>query len=126
MNKEPKKILIVEDDPFILEMYRAKLASIGYKILVARDGLEGMELVKKDKPNLVVLDIVLPGMGGFEILRALKRDSQLKKISILVLTNLEEKKDMEKGFKLGADDYLVKSYFTPTEVISKIEALLSK
>lgn len=126
MDKEAKKILIVEDDPFILEMYRAKLSLMGHQVLIAGDGLAGKQLVEKERPDLVVLDIIMPRMNGFQLLKTIRKKAEFKEIPILILTNLDGKRETKKGLKLGANEYLIKAYFTPTEVVSRIEALLNR
>lgn len=123
--KETKrKILLVEDDTFILEMYATKLLNFGYDVLTASDGEEALKIVKDKHPDFILLDLVLPSMDGFDVLKAIKKDSKTKDIPVVLLTNLGERTDVETGLKLGADDYLIKAHFTPSEVIEKIQNLL--
>lgn len=119
-----KKILIVEDDTFILEMYATKLLNFGYDVLTATDGDEALKIVKDKKPDFILLDLVLPSVDGFDVLKAVRKNPKSKPIPVILLTNLGERKDVEKGLKLGADDYLIKAHFTPSEVIEKIQSLL--
>lgn len=119
-----KKILIVEDDTFILEMYATKLLNFGYDVLTATDGDEALKIVKDKKPDFILLDLVLPSVDGFDVLKAVRKNPKSKSIPVILLTNLGERKDVEKGLKLGADDYLIKAHFTPSEVIEKIQNLL--
>ncbi len=122
-----KKILIIEDDPFLSEMYSVKLTQTGeFEVDVAADGKEGLGKVKTDRPDLVLLDIVLPKMDGFEILKTIKDDPQLKEIPVVLLTNLGQKKEVEKGLALGGDEYIIKAHFTPTAVVAKVKELLDK
>ena len=121
-----EKILIVEDDPFLLSMYVTKLELANYGVLQASDGALGLETAKKDKPALILLDILLPEMDGFEVLTALKQDERLKDTPVILLTNLGQKEDIEKGLELGAVDYLIKAHFTPQEVMQKISTALGK
>lgn len=122
MNEEQKlKIILVEDDPFLASMYVSKLETANYEIMSEEDGKKGYELIAKEKPDLVLLDILLPGMDGFEVLKKLKDNEELKNIPVILLTNLGQKNDVEKGLDLGADDYLIKAHFTPSEVIEKIK-----
>lgn len=121
------KILIIEDDPFLSEMYTTKLTQNGFKVETAFDGKVGLNKAKEILPDLILLDIVLPKMDGFEVLREIKKaDSSLKKIPIVLLTNLGQKDEVEKGISLGADEYIIKAHFTPTAVVKKISKILSK
>lgn len=124
MSKTRFKIIIVEDDKTLVEMYNLKFKEAGLELMVVTDGIGGLELIRKEKPNLVLLDIMLPKMDGFAVLTELKKDQQTKNIPVLLLTNLGQKNDMEKGKKLGADDYIVKSSLTPSQVIEKIKLYL--
>lgn len=118
-------ILLIEDDAFIASMYQAKLAMIGYTVRLATDGEEGWNmLTEQPPPDLVLLDIVLPKRDGFEILAAARKEPALKNLPILLLTNLGQKPDVQRGLELGADDYIIKAHFTPSEVVGKIEKVL--
>lgn len=119
-----KKVLIIEDDPFLNEMYAAKFNQEDFEVEVAIDGKEGLNKIKESKPDLILLDIVLPKMDGFEILKQIKADPSLKKIPIILLTNLGQKSEVEKGLKLGADEYIIKAHFTPTAVVAKVKEML--
>ena len=121
-----KKILIIEDDPFLSEMYAAKLNQNDFQTEVATDGKSGLAKIKADKPDLVLLDIVLPKMDGFEILKAIKGDPKFKDVPIVLLTNLGQKSEVEKGLSLGADEYIIKAHFTPTAVVAKVKEILNK
>lgn len=122
--KEKKKILLVEDDTFILEMYATKLLNFGYDVLTATDGEEALKIIKDKHPDFILLDLVLPSMDGFDVLKTIKKDAKTKSIPVVLLTNLGERKDVETGLKLGANDYLIKAHFTPSEVIEKIQNLI--
>ena len=124
MSEEKKKILIVEDDRFLSEMYSTKLTESGFEVEVAYDGNEGLRLIKELKPDLVLLDIVLPKMDGFEILERIQKDEASKNIPVIALTNLGQKEEVEKGIRLGASDYAIKAHFTPTEVVAKVKKIL--
>lgn len=117
-----QKILIVEDDPFLSKMYLAKLEETGYEVDTALDGEEALKKVGENPAlSLVLLDIVLPKADGFEILGKIKSDPKLKNIKVILLSNLGQEEDVKKGMDLGADDYLIKAHFTPSEVIQKIK-----
>lgn len=120
-----KKILIIEDDPFLSEMYAAKLSQENFQAELAVDGKEGLKKIQSCKPDLILLDIVLPKMDGFEILKKLKQDPKLKKIPVVLLTNLGQKNEVEKGLALGADEYIIKAHFTPTAVVAKVKEILA-
>lgn len=116
-----KKILIVEDDKFLRELIVQKLLKEGYETSEAVDGEEGIKKVKEEKPDLVLLDLILPGIDGFEVLSKKKEDPNLARIPVIVLSNLGQKEDVERGLKLGAVDYLIKAHFTPGEIIEKVK-----
>lgn len=118
------KILLIEDDPFISQLYLDKFSKLNYEIEVVRDGFESLEILKKYKPDFILLDIVMPKMDGFEVLKYIKKDSELKKIPVLMLTNLGNKEDIDKAMSLGAESYIIKSHFTPAEVVDKVNILL--
>ncbi len=120
----PEKILIIEDDKFLRELISRKLIKEGYEVEEAIDGEEGLKKIKEGKPDLVLLDLILPGLDGFEVLTKTKEDPKLAQIPIIILSNLGQKDDVEKGLKLGAVDYLIKAHFTPGEIIDKIKAVL--
>ncbi len=124
--KSPKeyKVLIIDDDPFILEMYVLKFKESGFTIEIARDGKEGLEKIKEVKPDIVLLDIVMPFLDGFEVLRTLNKEKVLQNMKVILLTNLGQKDDVERGLKLGATDYIIKAHFTPTEVVDKVKSVI--
>lgn len=117
-----KKILLVEDDPFLIDIYTTKLGQENFKVFVANDGDKALELVTKEKPDLVLLDIVLPNKDGWQILKEIKKKN--KEIKVVILSNLGQKEEVEKGLNLGAENYLIKSNFTPSEVIEEIKKII--
>lgn len=119
-----RKILIVEDDPFISDMYATKLKKEGYDPKVAENGKVGLAELESSSFDLILLDIVMPQMDGFEMMKRLKAEKETSNIPVILLTNLGQKDDVEQGLALGADDYIVKAHFTPGEVIAKIEERL--
>lgn len=121
-----KTIMIAEDDAFIGDIYEVKLKDAGYDVVLATNGREVIEKLEKGgKPNLLLLDIVMPYMDGFDVLEALNEKEEWKEIPVILLTNLSQKDDVTRGMSLGAKDYLIKSHFTPTEVLSKVEKFIS-
>ncbi len=119
-----KKILIIEDDKFLRELITQKLIKEGYETSEAVDGEEGIKKIKEEKPDLVLLDLILPGIDGFEVLSKKREDSNLAQIPVIILSNLGQKEDVERGLKLGAIDYLIKAHFTPGEIIEKVKNAL--
>lgn len=108
----------------MLQMYSTKLSLEGFKIVAAADGEKALRAVKKDRPDLILLDLMLPKKDGFEVLAELKKDPETKDIPVVVLTNLGQKADVDRCSKLGAVDYLIKAHFVPSEVIAKIKRIL--
>lgn len=119
-----KKILIVEDDTFISKMYELKLNKLSYQPKIAENGQEALQIIEEWSPDLILLDLILPVLDGFETLKKLKANEKLKKIPVIILSNLDQKDSIEKGLGLGADDYIIKANFTPGEVVKKIEECL--
>lgn len=124
MEENKIKILIVDDDVFLLDMYSLKFKEAGFQVEVAENGEAAIKKIKEVNPGIILLDVVMPKMDGLETLRQIKKDKIAEGAKIVVLTNLGQKEDIEKGLKLGADDYIVKAHFTPTEVLNKVKALL--
>lgn len=120
----PKKILIIEDDKFLRELMVRKLSSLQFDVAAAVDGEEGLEKIKTELPDVVLLDLILPGINGFEVLEMAKKDPATAKIPVIILSNLGQSEDIEKGLKLGAQDFLVKAHFTPQEIVNKLQTIL--
>lgn len=121
-----KKILIIEDDFFIRELYERQLTKRGYIISTASDGPEGLVQVTQINPDLILLDIMLPKMNGMDLLGTLKSKPETKQIPVVLLTNLGQESVIKEGFKLGAEGYLIKSAYTPEQIIDEIEGFLTK
>lgn len=125
MSTGKKVVLLTDDDPLIIRMYQRKLSSDGYKVNTAFNGEEALIQVGKEKPDLILLDIMMPKMNGVETLKELKGDSKTKEIPIIILTNLGDKeKDRENAKKLGALDYLVKSEIDLRELSEKVREVI--
>ncbi|OGD31063.1 hypothetical protein A2W39_02985 [Candidatus Azambacteria bacterium RIFCSPHIGHO2_01_46_10] len=120
------RILVVEDDRFLRGLLTQKLDNEGFDVSIAADGNEGMEKIAQEKPDVVLLDIILPGIDGFEILKKMQADPELSKIPIMLLTNLGQQEDIERGLRLGAKGYLIKAHFTPSEIVDKIKAVIKE
>ncbi len=124
LKEEKIKILIIEDDVFLADLYRTKFELENFAVSVAYDGEKGREMIGRIQPNIILLDLILPKIGGFTILEQLKDDKVLKGIPVILLTNLSQKADIDRGLKMGADDYLIKAHFMPSEVVAKIKKLV--
>lgn len=119
-----KSILLVEDDPLIVEIYTTKLKGLGFRVEVAQDGEIALDKLKEKEFDLVVLDIVLPHLTGFEFLEKIRRGKRFKNLKVLVLSNLGQKNDLDRARELGTSRYLIKAHFTPTEVAQEIKEIL--
>ena len=120
-----KKVLIIEDDQRINKVYTAKLLVEKVKAITALDGEEGLRKVYSEKPDLILLDLMLPKKSGFEILKEIKADPKVKDIPVLILSNLAQEKEIEEGLALGALDYLVKTNYSIQQVMEKINKALN-
>ncbi|OIO08119.1 response regulator [Candidatus Falkowbacteria bacterium CG_4_9_14_3_um_filter_36_9] len=120
------KILLIEDDSFLLNMYATKFEMENFQVISAEDGVKGLKLSQEESPDIILLDIILPKLSGFEVLKKIKEDNKLKKIPVILLTNLSQKDDIDKCLQLGAQDYLIKAHFMPSEVVEKIKKILEK
>lgn len=126
MSKKPIKVLLVEDDSFISKMYVTKFTLQKFNVLAAGDGEEGLRMAIAEIPDIILLDIMLPKMDGWQVLEHLKANESTKNIPVLLLTNLGAQEDIERGLQLGAIDYMIKAHFIPSEVIEKINTLVSQ
>ncbi|MBU0722107.1 response regulator [Patescibacteria group bacterium] len=124
MNIDRKKILIIEDDNMINSMYKTRFEAEGFEVFVADNGGIGLELAKTEKPDIIILDVILPQLDGFSVLDQIKKDKTTKNIQVIMLTNLGTEEDKEKGKAMGAFDYLVKASLTPGQVSEKIKQAL--
>lgn len=119
-----KTILVVEDDRFLSAMYADKLLLSGFQVVTAFDGEEGLTAAREHQPQAILLDILLPKLDGFEVLRRLRAEPQFKAVPVIVLTNLSQPEQVKRGLELGASDYLIKAHFVPAEVVAKLRVLL--
>ncbi|MFC1618123.1 response regulator transcription factor [Patescibacteria group bacterium] len=126
MTDDSKKILLVEDDADLIDMYEAKFKMEGFDVTRAENGAQALNEIKVNKPAAILLDIVMPEIDGFQVLKDLKADPTTKKIPVILLTNLGQDGDIRKGIELGADDYLIKANYTPNEVVDKVNKALAK
>ena len=119
-----KRILIIEDDKFLRELISRKLKDEEFEIVEAVDGEEGLKKITEEKPDLILLDLILPNIDGFEVLSRMKEDLKITAIPVIILSNLGQKEEVERGLKLGAADYLIKAHFTPGEIVEKIKNVM--
>jgi len=120
-----KKILMIDDDLAFLELYGTVFNSAGFNFSVAKNGIEALEKAKLEKPDLILLDIMLPDINGLEVLKRLKRDPETSPSTIWMITNLAEQISRETASSLGASDYLVKASHTPKQICDKVNAFFS-
>lgn len=126
--KEETKILIVEDEPLFASLCKDFLEKKGFSVSIAMDGIEGLEKFKKERPDLVILDILLPRVSGHEVLQKIRKnpDPKLAKTPVIILTNVSQEEEKEKFEKLGADCYLVKTSITADDLLVKVKEFLGK
>ena len=118
-----KKILLVDDEPNIVLLLETRLKANGFQVVSAADGLAALEAVKKEKPDLIILDLMLPKMDGYKVCGLLKKDTRFAKIPILIFTARAQAEDVKLGQELGADAYIVKP-FEPKTLLEKIQELI--
>lgn len=116
-----KKILIVEDEEIMYTLLQKKLTAEGYDVSVSRDGEEGLKKIKEGKPDLILLDIVMPKKGGFEVMEEMQKNESLRNIPIIIISNSGQPVELDKAKELGAKDWLIKTEFDPQEVIEKVK-----
>ena len=118
-------IILIEDDSVLAEMYVQKFTREGYGITHALDGDEGLKLIREKRPDLVLLDIMMPKRSGIEVLEELRQDAGTKDLTVILLSNVGDQEYIDKGMALGAAGYLIKSNYTPSEVVEEVAAILS-
>ncbi len=118
-------ILLIEDDLMLSNMYVEKFTLEGFRVLTSRNGEDGVRIAKEERPDLILLDLILPRLSGIDVLVLLNQDSNTKKIPVLVLTNVAEQNQSKKALKFGAKEYLVKAMYTPEEIVAKVKRYLN-
>ena len=118
-------ILLTEDDALLIRLYQKKLSIDGFDVRVAENGLEALDIVKEEKPDLILLDIMMPKMNGLEVLKKLKSKAKTKHIPIIVLSNMSGGNDPDVALEMGAAAYLVKSDNPPDVVVAKVKEILT-
>jgi DNA-binding response OmpR family regulator len=122
----PKKILLIEDEEILTDLLQKKLTISGYEVFLAKDGEKGLAAVRELKPDLVLLDIIMPKMSGMDVLAKMKEEGNLKKIPVIIISNSGQPVELDRAKKLGAIDWLVKTEFDPGEVIEKVIKQIGK
>jgi DNA-binding response OmpR family regulator len=122
----PKKILYIEDEQALQKTFSDASKRAGYEVVSAMDGALGFELAKVEKPDLILLDFILPKMNGLEVLEQLRAEEATKEIPVIIFTNLEGPENIEKALELGATTYLVKSQYSMKEVLEKIREIIGE
>ena len=120
-----KRVLVVDDEPDIVALVAYHLAKAGFRVSTASNGDDAVDEARKERPSLVVLDLMLPGMSGFDVLEAIRRDPSTRDVAVLMLTARKDEVDRVKGLSLGADDYLTKP-FSPAELVLRVKAILRR
>ena len=126
MSKSKTKILIVEDEPFLLDLYEKKLEEAGFEVVKAQNGAEGLSLAQLELPKLILLDILMPQTDGYKMLKQIKTGMKTKNIPVVIFSNLSQREEIEKGLKLGAEDFIIKTSVTPSEMAGKVKEYLRK
>ncbi len=123
---EQRKVLVVEDDKFLRELFVRKMFNEGFDVESAIDAEQVFEILANKRPEVILLDLILPGVDGFEILDKIKKDDDLKDIPVMVISNLGQKEDIDKAIELGAVDFLIKANYTLDEIINRVLTVLQK
>ena len=119
-----KKILIIEDEVVLAEMYKEKLEKEGFGVFLASEIGGGIEIAKKEKPDLILLDVLLPRENGVSFLEKIKNEEEIKSIPVIVFSNYDDPQTKKKAFELGVKEYLIKANYTPGEIVEKIKKYL--
>jgi DNA-binding response OmpR family regulator len=126
MEDKKIKVLIIEDEEMLANMYEVKFQNEGFEVIKALDGATGLELSKTTSPDFALLDVIMPKMDGFSVLKSIREDEKTKNLPVMLLTNLGQDEDVQKGKELGAVGYLVKANVTPAEVVEAVKKELEK
>ena len=121
----PKKIMVVDDEPYIARVIKFKLEQEGYQVFSANDGITGLNKIKEDKPDLVLLDVMMPGLSGYEVCQKIKADAELSGIPVVILTAKGQERDREQGFNVGANDYITKP-FSPNRLLELVKSIIGE
>lgn len=126
-SEHKQKVFIIDDDKFLLDMYALKFSEVGFEVCAAGSGADALDKMNDGfVPDIILLDIVMPGMDGFELLKNIKEKKLVPSAKIIILSNIGQENDIERGKKLGANGYIVKASVTPTEVVEKVKDVLKQ
>lgn len=120
-----KKILLAEDDPFLIDIYSKKLKEAGFYVKVVKDGKKALDVLKNEKPDLLLLDLVLPELSGWRVIQEIKKDPNFRKLKVVIFSNLGQREEVEQGLELGAVKYLIKAHYKPSEVVEEIKKIIN-
>ncbi len=126
MAQKKVKILVVEDEAFLLDLYETRLEQEGYEVIKANNGAEGLSLAQLELPKVILLDILMPQVDGYEMLGSLKQGEKTKNIPVIIFSNLSQREEIEKGLELGANDFIIKTSVTPSEMVDKVKSFLKR
>ena len=126
MADKKAKVLMIEEDRFLRKIYRDKLSRLGFEFLEATNGEEGLNKVIFEKPDIVLLDLILPRKSGFDVLVEMKKNKESKNIPVIIFSNLSQESDIKRGLSLGAQEYLIKSETSLSDVVDKVKELAVK
>ena len=126
MSETTVKVLIVDDDPYITDMYAVKFREAGFTVSASANGKEALAKIAEARPDVLLLDIVMPLLDGFEVLKRLQESGGAGSMKVVILSNLGQREDVERGLALGATDYIIKAHFTPSEVVAKVKNILEQ
>lgn len=118
-----KKIMVVDDEPYIARVIKFKLEQEGYTVISANDGQSGLQKIKEEKPDLVLLDVMMPGLSGYEVCQKIKEDAELAGIPVVILTAKGQERDREQGLTMGASDYITKP-FSPNRLLELVKSMI--
>ncbi|PIR70701.1 MAG: response regulator [Candidatus Niyogibacteria bacterium CG10_big_fil_rev_8_21_14_0_10_42_19] len=121
-----KKILVIDDDQFLLDIIKRKLVEAGFAVNSCLEAEKAFDILRNDHPDIILLDLILPGMDGFEFMRIKNNDPRLADIPVIVISNLGQQSDIDHAMELGAKDYIIKANYTPSEFINKINEVANK
>jgi two-component system, OmpR family, alkaline phosphatase synthesis response regulator PhoP len=119
-------LVVIEDDKFLRNLIVRKLTKEGFVVVEAENGKEGLAAMRKELPQMVLLDIILPGMSGYDVLEEIRKDEKLAGVPIIILSNLEQKEEVDHAQSLGVKEFLIKAKFTPGEIVEHIKKILKE